>query len=182
MSLSHEKQMEYYFSDYEAALSIGKELDIQVLLGVEISYNGTDFLVYGLDKGWYIAHPEILRLSTREMLAFFVEEGALVIHAHPYREAGYIDHIRLYPRSVHVVEVYNACRTDLENKMAEHYAKSYGLLPFAGSDNHHGSKQRTFGGMEFSAPIVNEADFVRRVKAGEGTPLKGEISTPSCQP
>ena len=182
LSLSHEKQMEYYFSDYEAALSIGKELDIQVLLGVEISYNGTDFLVYGLDKGWYIAHPEILKLSTREMLAFFVEEGALVIHAHPYREAGYIDHIRLYPRSVHGVEVYNACRTDLENKMAEHYAKSYGLLPFAGSDNHHGSTQRTFGGMEFSAPIVNEADFVRRVKAGESTPLKGEINNPSCRP
>ena len=37
-SLSYETQIKYCFSDYEAALSIGKELEIQVLPGVEISY------------------------------------------------------------------------------------------------------------------------------------------------
>lgn len=169
--LSYEDQIEYYFSDYEAALPIGKELGIQVLLGVEMSYKGTDFLIYGLDKSWYLAHPEIMQMPQREKLTFLMEEGALVIHAHPYREAGYIDHIRLFPRNVHGVEVYNACRTELENKMAEAYAQSYTLLPFAGSDNHAGPAQKDLGGMEFSSPLADEADFANRIKAGEGTPF-----------
>ncbi len=170
-SLSYEEQIGYYFSDYEAALPMGKELGIQVLLGVEISYKGTDFLIYGLDKAWYLAHPEIMGLPQREKLTFLMEQGALVIHAHPYREASYIDHIRLFPRSVHGVEIFNACRTDLENHMADLYAKNYGLLPFAGSDNHAGHAQKNLGGMEFSSPLLDEIDFVKRIKAGEGTPF-----------
>ena len=167
-SLPYNAQLEYCFSDYEMALPIGKELDIQVLLGVEISYKGTDFLIYGLDKAWYLSHPEIMQMPQREKLNFLMESGALVIHAHPYREAGYIDHIRLYPRNVHGVEIYNACRKDLENQMAKTYAESYGLLPFAGSDNHHGRKQTELGGMVFSSPLADESDFVTRIKAGEG--------------
>ena len=87
----YEEKIDFYFSDYEDALVIGKELDIDVLLGVELSYKGTDFLVYGLDKSWFLAHPEIENMEKKKELSLMAEEGALIIQAHPFREADYIE-------------------------------------------------------------------------------------------
>lgn len=166
-SLSYEEQIAYYFSDYERAVEIGKGLGIKVFCGVEISYLGTDFLVYGLDKDWFLAHPEIMEMKKSQELAFLMESGALVIQAHPYREASYIDHIRLFPRQVHGVEVINVWRTAEENRMAEIYADYYGLIKFAGSDNHSAEKQSKLAGMCSEEPICDVADFIAKVKSGE---------------
>ena len=165
--MTYEEKINFYCSDYEEALRLAPEIGIKVFFGVELSYLGTDFLIYGLDKAWYLAHPEIMEMKKSEELPFMMAEGALVIQAHPYREAGYIDHIRLYPRSVHGVEIVNACRTELENRMAEQYARAYDLLPFAGSDNHIAGKLPKLAGMESERPIEEEADFVKSVLAGE---------------
>ena len=164
---SYENLLNFYFSDYEEGLKIGEEIGLKVFFGNEISYKGTDFLIYGLDKEWYLAHPEILEMKKSRVLPYYMENGALVIHAHPFREAGYIDHIRLFPRCVHGAEIYNACRTDFENTMAEQYTENYSLLPFAGSDNHVGAARPTLGGMESETPIYDETDFVGRVLSGE---------------
>ena len=166
--LPYAEKINFYFSDYEEGVRIGKELGIKVFCGIETSYfDGIDFLVYGLDKEWFLSHEEITSMKQSEKLKFMADAGALIIHAHPFREAGYIDHIHLYPRHVHGVEIHNANRTDFENEMAEQYAKNYGLLPFAGSDNHAGGDQKKFGGMASETPIKDEADFVSRVKSGE---------------
>lgn len=166
-SLPYEEKLRFYFSDYDQAVEIGKELGIKVFLGVELSYGGTDFLIYGLDKDWYFAHPEIMEMSKSQELNFLMEQGALVIQAHPLREAGYIDHIRLYPRSVHGVEVLNSSMKDEVNAMAELYRQSYGLLSFAGSDNHTGLLRKKLAGMDSETPIESEWEFVQKVKAGE---------------
>ena len=165
-SMSYEERITHLFSDYENGVEIGKEIGIDVLFGVEITIGGTDFLIYGFDKQWFLGHPEIERMSMREKLAFFMENSALVIHAHPFREAKYIDHIRLFPRSIHGVEIDNACRTDFENKMAALYAESYGVLTFAGSDNHIAGKLPRLAGLEFDTPIRDEADFIERIHNG----------------
>lgn len=160
--------IEFYFSDYEEAKRLSAEYGIKVFLGVELSYGGTDFLIYGLDKRWYLDHPEIMEMRKTEELSLMMNEGALVVQAHPFREANYIDHIRLFPRSVHGVEIINAQRGDFDNSMARHYADSYGLIHFAGSDNHSGSKCARLAGVELEAPVTDEADFVKRILAGEG--------------
>ena len=170
--LPYEEKIEFYFSDYEEGVRIGKEIGLSVFFGIESSYKGTDFLIYGLDKEWLLAHPEIVELKRTEMLTLMAEAGALIIQAHPFREASYINHIRLFPRHVHGVEVHNAGRTEFENAMAEHYANSYGLIHFAGSDNHVGGNCKAFGGMQSNTPILDEADFVEGVKRGDVTPFK----------
>ena len=137
--LPYREQIDYYFSDYEDAVRIGAAAGIKVFQGVELSYKGTDFLIYGLDKEWYKEHPEIMEMEKTEELPFLMEAGALVIQAHPYREAHYIDHIRLFPRSVHGVEVINSNQAWESNEMAKLYARQYGFLTTAGSDNHWGS-------------------------------------------
>ena len=163
---AYQELIDYFFSDYEEAVKLGKEIGIKVFSGAEFPYYGTDFLVYGLEKEWYIKHSEIIRMKQSDKLAFLMESGALVIQAHPFREAGYIDHIRLFPRSVHGVEVVNTAMTDHVNEMAKIYARNYNLLEFAGSDNHIGKKKNLLAGMCCDSPILDEQDFVERVKGG----------------
>ncbi len=173
-SASYEEKINFYFSDFEEAKRLENEIGIKVFLGVEMSYKGTDFLIYGLDKKWFLNNPQIMQMKRREELSFLAESGALIIQAHPYREASYIDHIRLFPRNVHGVEIINANRNELENSMAAIYAKSYGLLDFAGTDNHVGCSQKRFAGMASDSPIKDENDFLERVKNGEMTPFSFE--------
>ena len=170
-SLPYERQISFYESDYLEGLEYAKERGIKLFFGVEISYGGTDFLIYGLDADWYRAHPEIMNMKKSEELTFLAAEGALIIQAHPFREASYIDHLRLFPRHVHGVEVLNGCRTDFENAMAKYYADSYSLVDFAGTDNHIGNRKARLCGMEFEEPITSEADFVEKVKSELGVPF-----------
>lgn len=171
-SAPYEEQIEFYFSDYEQAVLLSKEIGIKVFLGVESSYKGTDFLIYGLDKTWFLNHPEIITLKKSESLSIMAEHGALIIQAHPYREARHIDHIRLFPRHVHGVEIYNGnCCSTLENAMAKYYANQYNLIEFAGTDIHAVSKTKILYGMQSKTPISCELDFINNVKSGELTPF-----------
>ncbi len=160
----YNEALDFYFSDYEKGVKWGEQHNFKVFLGIEISYRGTDFLVYGLEKQWYYMHPEIMDMKMSNVLRLMAEEGALIIQAHPFREAGYIDHIRLFPRCIHGTEVINACRTDFENEMAVLYAKKYELLEFAGSDNHIGGEMEKLAGMQAETPITDELDFTEKVK------------------
>jgi len=168
-TLPFAEQLDFYFSDYHAGRDYGKETGLKVFLGVEASYQGTDFLIYNLPEEWYYRHEELLRDKKTVLLPQMIREGALVVQAHPYREAAYIDHIRLFPRSVQAVEIDNACRTDFENEMAARYAEAYGLCVFAGSDNHAAGKRPVLCGMASETPLLDEADFRDRVLAGTMT-------------
>ena len=105
-----------------------------------------------------------------------MEAGAFVIQAHPYREAHYIDHIRLFPRSVHGVEVINSNQAWESNEMADMYAVQYGFLKTAGSDNHWGSnaferlKEKGFrpeiAGMCSDTQINSAEDYISSVRSG----------------
>lgn len=165
-SLPYREGLALYYAAYLEAREIGEKLGIKVFFGVELAYRGTDFLVYGLDYDWYLAHPEIMDMKKSDELMLMASEGALIIQAHPFREAKYIDHIRLFPRRVHGVEVVNGCRTEFENAMAKQYADSYELIHFGGTDNHRGPDHSHFAGVEFCEPITCERDFVEKVKSG----------------
>ncbi len=166
-SLPYEEKVKFYFSDYHEALALSDEIGIKIFLGVEISYRGTDFLIYGLDEEWYLSHPEIMDMKKSEELPYLASHGALVVQAHPYRQDRHIDHIRLFPHCIEGVETINACRTELENRMADIFADSYGFVKTAGSDNHIASQLNHFAGMESETPLVNEADFIKRVRNSE---------------
>lgn len=161
------EKLDFYFSDYEEGVKIAEEIGIKVFLGVEMSYGGTDFLVFGLDKKWWYDHIDILQERKSRQLPYFMQEGALVVHAHPFREANYIDHIRLFPRGVEGVEVMNADRTPFENKMANLYADEYGFLKTAGSDNHWGSGAKRLAGLECEEAVESVEDFIQKLRDGK---------------
>ena len=180
-SLSYRDQIDYYFSDYEEAAAAGDKIGLKVFPGVELSYKGTDFLIYGLDKEWFKANPDILEMKKNEELRYMMEQGAFVVQAHPYREAHYIDHIRLFPRSVHAVEIINSNQVAEANDMAALYARKYGLMITCGSDNHwagdvfHHLQNKglapTIAGMRSETQIRIVKDYVDMVKSGQMKPF-----------
>ena len=169
-SLSYEEQIEFYFSEVDEAKRLGEEIGIDVFYGVESSYLGTDFLIYGLGKDFFLAHPELLTQKRSDFLLALREAGAFVAQAHPYREASYIDHIRLFPRQIEAVEVINSSNPEpFMNDLARIYAETYGLLQMAGSDNHFAESYRyDFGATAFSHRLQNVEDFIASMRSGEG--------------
>ena len=164
------EQMDVFCSGYEAAAKAAEGTDFQVFFGLEYSYLGTDFLTYGLSREWLKAHPRLLELSVRDYLSLVRESGALAVQAHPYREADYIDHIRLYPSDVDGIETVNAGRTQRCNRLGEILAQEYGLLKTGGSDLHV-SRQKMLAGIETEFPLACIADFIAAVKKGEAKPF-----------
>lgn len=174
-SLPWEEWVEAYCKGYEHALEEGNKIGIQVFFGWEQTYDGTDFLIYGLDKEWLKKHPELRTISIEEQYELVHNAGGMVIHAHPYRVAPYIKEIRLKPESVDGVEVINAAHGTFGGKpyeknkiddQAMEYALKYDFPKTAGSDMH--SVHLVGGGMAFSRKLENVQDYMKAIMAREG--------------
>jgi len=168
--LSWAEKVRLLSSGYQITKEEGDKLGLEVFFGWEYSLSGTDFLTYGLDEAFLLSHPELLSLPINDYCDLVHESGGFIVHAHPFREADYIDMIRLLPRKVDAVETYNACRTDFENAAADWYADYYDLKKMAGSDNHVGPLER-LGCMGSSRPIESIQDLIRMIQNGQGALL-----------
>lgn len=181
-SLSWEERIEQYCSGYEHARAEAEAQnkadggDFQVFFGIEQTFDGDDYLLFGLDKKWLLSHPDVETMSHEALFDAVNKEGALMIQAHPFRLRSYISAIHLHPRDVHGVEIYNGGNKESENELAALYAEKYGFPVTSGSDIHniafleHGEMRA--GGMAFETPLESVADFIQRVKNKEGIILK----------
>lgn len=167
--LSWTESINAFCEGYERAFAAGKEFGLDVFFGFESSYRGNDILTYGLEKDWLMNHPEIMEMSMRKYCEFARSEGGLVVHAHPFREAGYIEMIRLLPRSVDAVEVLNGCRSDFENDRAAEFARNYNLAVTGGSDIHRA--QHRLCGISSPVRFSNVGQYCDAVRNREVTPV-----------
>ena len=174
--LSWEEMVERFCLGYYNALEAGKERGIDVLFGWEYTYEGADLLTYGFTPEWLLEHPIVMELSPWDYCNYIREKGGLIIHAHPFRFGGHIGEIKLNPRSVDGVEVFNACSLDFENKMAEIYAKRYRLRRLSGSDNHLSYAMGRLGGIKSKFKIENSQDFVSLIKRGNYKTINERIT------
>ena len=182
-------RVDVYCSGYEAAYAraqefnkendlLGTDREFKVFFGIEQTFDGDDYLIYGLDKHWLYDHPEIEHIRHPELFDVVNREGGLMIQAHPFRLRGYIKAIHLHPRDVHGVEIYNAGNRAFENDLAEHYAKEYDFPVTSGSDIHwvsfipNAPDKLNIGGMEFDTPLKDVFDYVERIKNKEGKLLR----------
>lgn len=177
-TLPWERQIDDFFVGYEKVKQEGEKRGLCVLAAFEYSYFGTDFLVYGMDGAFLKKHPEIMRMSVRAFLSFARANGALCVQAHPYREAEYIDHIRLFPSDCGGVETVNAARDGRCNRLADILAEAYSLPKTGGSDL-HAAGQKLLSGVETDIPIESIADFIAAVREGRAKPfLKENVFSP----
>ncbi len=162
--LSWEEKVELFCKGYENAKKCGDKIGIDVFFGWEYSYKGADFLTYGLDKEWLMKNPIIMEMDINSYCDYIRDEGGMIVHAHPFREASYIPMIRLLPRKVDGIEVINSNNhLPVSNKMAALYAESYDILPLAGSDNHH-ANQENLNGVELFERATGIQDFITLIK------------------
>lgn len=178
-----------FCSGYNYAKDEGDKIGLQVFFGWEAGYNGTEFLIYGLDEDWLLSHPEIKDATVAEQYKLVHDSNGLVVHAHPFREESYIPEIRLYPKLVDAVEGYNATHNSkfskfhndpLFNTRAIKFAKENHLPITSGSDTH--KLPMLEGGMLFDHKLKNINEFIVYVRKGEGYKLLTSDQNPSVTP
>lgn len=169
-SLAWQDWVHEFCRGYRDAKAWGDANDFDVFFGYEAGYQGTEFLIYGVDEEWLITHPEIKDATVEEQFLLIEQAGGMVVHAHPYREESYIPEIRLFPEWVHAVEGINATHSSSKSishndpkydELAIAYALKYNFPMTAGSDIH--STNLFGGGMAFRSKLVSVKDFCRRV-------------------
>jgi hypothetical protein len=162
--LPWEKRVEMFGKGYENAKKEGDKIGLSVFFGWESCYDGTEFLIYGLDLDWMKSHPEMLDWTIEEQYNNVHAAGGYVVHAHPFRERPYIKEIRLFPNFVDGVEVYNVGNRNMEfDKKAVAYAKKHNLPGFAGTDSHGFEHERY--AMGFDKPLSSIEDLLINVKS-----------------
>lgn len=162
------EKVELFCKGYENALEEGKKIGLDVFFGFEYCYQGMDFLVYNLDKQWLLDHEDIDIMPPRKVFAEMHQGGGFIIHAHPFREFDYIDHVQLFPRDVDGVEILNGGQLQHPemDKRAALYAGMYDLPVTAGSDSHHLSSLFR-SGIETEEPITHPLDYLRLIREGK---------------
>ena len=155
-----------FIKGYQNAKAEGDKIGLDVFFAWEYSNGmGNDFLIYGLDEQWLYDHPEQIELKPCDYLKMVREEGAMIIHAHPFREGFFADRIKLLPTVVDGVEVINADMSPDVNRRADWYAREIGLRMTAGGDNHWGKRQH-LAGVYLPERIERVSDYIRLVKEG----------------
>ncbi len=150
-ALPWEQWVDSFTIGYREALEYGQKHDLNVFWGYEAGYRGTEFLIYGVTPDWLKAHPEIRNADVKEQYRLIHEGGGMVIHAHPFREAGYIPKIRLYPEYVDGVEGINAAHSSSGHK-SSHYIHTTDLPG---------------GGIAFRRRLTSVQDYCRAILGGE---------------
>ncbi len=153
---------------YELTREAGERLGMDVFFGWEESFEGDADLVYGLDKQWLLAHPEVRGWTRREQLEQVHRYGGCVVQAHPFRDRDYIPAIHLGLKRADAIEVYNAANLPEFDAQARAYAKHHGLGLTAGSDI-HGAQQyedEHLGGVIFEQRLQSVGDYVEAIRTG----------------
>jgi hypothetical protein len=155
----------FYHDIFVKMRDAGAKHGFKVFFGIEPTYKGNDFLIINPSKEWLLENGDAFSGQLGVLLSKARKSGAFVSHAHPFKEAEWIEYIRLLPRCVDAVEIYNANGTPFINGAAKAYAELYGLPGTAGSDLHR-TDQKLLCGLETDAPCDNALDLIQAVKNG----------------
>lgn len=171
---SYEDRIETFCSGYRAAKARGDEIGLSVFFGLEYEYvHGNHFLMYGLDKAFLLAHPELLTLPLPQVIDLVHSVGGLVIQAHPFRDIDWVTEHCLLPRYCDGAEIFNACNSDPANEMARLYAEHYSLISTAGSDNHKVPFYKPYlGAMVLPERVTELKEWIRLLRERKATPTR----------
>lgn len=153
-----------YCAGYRSAKEEGDRIGLKVFFGIEYTFYGADLLTYGIDEEWLHANPDILKISVYEYCTRVHRHGGFIVHAHPFREADYLLDIKLFPKWVDAVEVFNSGNRRPEyNDRALWYADQFRLPHTAGTDNHH-LETELLSGVSCDTPFESFEDYASAVK------------------
>jgi len=162
-----EKWVHGFCQGYENAWEEGARRGLDVFFGWEETFDGDDYLVYGLDKDWLLEHPEVARWTRKQQFDEVRRYGGCVIQAHPFRQHFYIKRICLSSGCVDAVEAANGGnREPSYDALALKYANKLSLPATAGSDIHSASDiwPETVFGVYLDKKIETIGGFVDAIR------------------
>lgn len=165
-SLPWREWVDAYCLGYEHAKEEGDKRGLDVFFAWEQTMDTDEYLVYGLDKSWLYEHPECRRWTRREMFETVDALGGCVVHAHPFRERGYVPFDRLYPSFCHAVEVANCGNEAYMDVIARRYAGAFGKPMTSGSDIHSIDPAVPVYGVALNERLTGPLDYAARIRAG----------------
>lgn len=133
--ISWKEKIDYLYRGFDIAKKYENELEMNILLGVEITLQITysDYLVYGIDKDFLYENEKIYDYTLEKLYKLCNKKGYLLVQAHPFR-----DNIQLAPlKYIDGIEVFNGCQNEVSrNEKALQYGKSTNKILTSGSDFH----------------------------------------------
>jgi hypothetical protein len=174
-SLPWDKWVNRYCRGYEDAREEGARRGLDVFFGWEETFDGDDYLVYGLDREWLLKHPESRAWSRKAQFETVRQYGGCVIQAHPFRQHYYISRVTLSPNCVDGVEAANAGNMEQSyDALARVYAQKLRLPVTAGSDIHDAETIRAEAvfGVYLDKKMKTIGDYVEAVKQNTLAGLK----------
>lgn len=162
-----------YCRGYEEAKDEGDKLGFKVFFGWEECFRPDEYLVYGLDKDWLKAHPEMTAWDHKTYYEQIRKAGGCVVGAHPFRERGYVTQVNLHPFQCDAMEACNFGNPPWQDVLAYNFCRDRGILMTSGSDMHDVNVlESTPCGMLFDEPLNSIGDFVNCILTGKGfTPM-----------
>lgn len=150
--------LDNYLAGYNIALEEGKKQGLQVILGVELTFEGRpdDYLVYGVDEKFLRENIELHKMGLENFRALIKDKGIIIVQAHPFRP----NLKQAPPHLLDGIEVYNGNpRHNSSNELAMEYAEKNGLYKLSGSDFHQ-TDDLARGGIVLSEMIGSPAELV----------------------
>ena len=127
--------LEAFLTGYRELVSIAAKRGLKVYRGAEVRFDGSwnDYLLYGYSDR-LLSDPEaVFTMGVERFYEQAKEDGALLIHAHPYRNGGQ----PTTAAALDGVEVRNTNHHhDNRNDLALDFALEHGLIQTCGSDCH----------------------------------------------
>jgi hypothetical protein len=163
-NLPWKKWVQEYCRGYELAREEGLRRGFDVFFGWEESLDGNDYLIYGLDMEWLLAHPEAAYLTPREQFDEVTRYGGCVVLAHPFRFVQSMNRVS-HNGYVSAVEAANSGNSQISDALAWAYAKKLKVTATAGSDIHCAADIRpdTVFGVYLDKKMETIADYVNAV-------------------
>ncbi len=155
-----------YETEYIKAKEYGEKIGVKVFWGIEEGVGrGKEALIYGVKPYMIGEHPELKMAGIAALSKFVHDCNGLIYAAHPFRDRAYIEDPLEKPDMKYYdgIEVYNTGNSDLDNKLADNFAKATGCNVIAGGDVHyaHGFK---CCGLATEFPIKNDEHLIDVLK------------------
>lgn len=172
VTLPFEEWLHKYENEYFYTKKVAKELGLHVFFGIEVTIDGKDFLLYGLESSaLFESGRPLYEYTLSELLEFAHQRGGLLIHAHPFRG-------KSSPADPKILDGYEINCHPLYGKTfakeVHELAEAHNLLITCGSD-FHGDIYKAHCGVYLPEDVLTEKQLADHLKKGQPALLEHVI-------
>lgn len=159
------QRIDRYLLGYDIAYETGIKCGLTVIMGIEIRLEpyAEDFLIYGVDREFLYAHPDLCFLTQQELYNLCRQNGALLYQAHPFRppcrpqNPAYLDGVEFNQRP----------NGENHNERLETWIRDYPNLKQVSGSDFHTMDHLGFGGIILKQCVKDSKELAEYLKNEE---------------